>query len=142
MLDKIELRNRRVFELDFKDTWEPAFGEVNGREGFLQVSVNKPEGEGVNINDGLLTFGFTSTVKAFVKNDDKPDSDEIEDAMLIAQMEVKYKLVYGYSLEKELVEQLIQDESWFFQRDARLFLNEVASGVLANTAHDYIKLPL
>ncbi|MGL1958562.1 MAG: hypothetical protein OCD00_14745 [Colwellia sp.] len=142
MLDKIELRNRLVFELDYKDTWEPAFGDVNGRDGFLQVSVNKPEGEGININDGLLTFVFTSTVKAFVKNDDKPDSVEIEDAMLIAQMEVKYKLVYGHSLEKELVEQLIQDESWFFQRDARLFLNEVASGVLVNTAHDYIKLPL
>lgn len=142
MLDKIELRRRLVFELTFKDTLEPAFGDVNGREGFLQVSVNKPEGKGINIKDELLTLGFVSTIKAFVKSDDKADSDKIEDAMLIAEMEVKYKMVYGHALEKELVEQLIQDESWFFQRDARLFLNEVASGVLANTTHDYIKLPM
>lgn len=142
MLNKTVLYDRRVFELSFKDCWEPAVGDVNGKDGFLQISLTKPENERVQINDDQFTLSYYATIKALVRNEENLDSDDVEDAVLLATIDVNFNMAYKHSLETGVVEQLVKDEYWFFQRDARLFLNEVASNVIANSTHDYIRLPM
>lgn len=142
MLRDISLIKRRILELNFKDFLDDASEGILTQEGFLQIVLNKPNKDIIKFSDKVFILCFDAVIEALVKNPENIESDNVKDALPITKISISFEVAYTHSLELESVEKLISDESWFFQRDARVFVHEVASSVIANSAHDYIKLPI
>ena len=127
MLSDIGLIKRRILELNFKDCLDETSEDPLGQEGFLQVALKKPQKDMIKFNDKVFVLRFDTVIKAFVKDSENVESEDVKDALLIAEISIDFDLAYTHTLELELVEKLVTDEAWFFQRDARIFINEDTS---------------
>ncbi|MFT5758573.1 MAG: hypothetical protein ACI9LM_003319 [Alteromonadaceae bacterium] len=141
-LNDIGLIQRRVLKLSFKDELDENSKDIEGKEGFLQVGLNKVKGKKLRFNNEIFVMRFDATIKALIKDIENSESNDVKDALLIAQIDIYFEMTYKHSHTAEQVTKLVEDEEWFFQRDARIFINKVGSNVLDNSEYYSIRLPL
>jgi hypothetical protein len=130
-LTKIKLILGNITKFDFKDF---TIEEKGASSGFLKIALDRKDEVEVSEKDFLMFF--TGLITAF-EGEESSESDPVQ----VLKLEVEFTLKYSGEFDTDELSTQLQENEWFFKKDAGVFLHSVSNRFLSDTAYRSINFP-
>jgi hypothetical protein len=120
-----------ITKFDFKDFTVEGKGASSG---FLKIALERKDE--VEVNEKAFLMFFTGLINAF-KGEESSESDSVQ----VLKLEVEFTLKYSSEFDTDELSTQLQENEWFFKKDAGVFLHSVSNRFLSDTAYRSINFP-